>query len=83
MTHGQAPMVDTVYETNTEIDEVIRYGAVDSSFYDVVSKKAFLYGGAFVETQSMKLKSGIIILDFLHNEVEAIYRIDGSGSRIP
>jgi hypothetical protein len=82
MTHGQAPMVDTVYETNTEIDEVIRYGAVDSSFYDVVSKKAFLYGGAFVETQSMKLKSGIIILDFLHNEVEAIYRIDGSGAEV-
>ena len=71
--NAQRPISDTIYQDDQQIDEIIKYGARDSSYYDVKSKKAYLFGGAYVETLTSKLTAGAIILDFERHEVEASY----------
>jgi hypothetical protein len=71
--NAQGPISDTIYQDDVQIDEIIKYGARDSSYYDVPSKKAYLFGGAYVETLTSKLNAGVIILDFEQHEVEASY----------
>ena len=77
--NAQAPISDTIYLDDQQIDEIIKYGARDSSYYDVTSKKAYLFGGAYVETLTSKLTAGSIILDFEGHEVEASYIMDSDS----
>lgn len=79
---GQGIVRDTLYENQTSIDEIIRYGARDSSYYDVQTKRLYLYGGAYVETQSMKMKSGVMMIDLSKNEVEATYLMNAQGETV-
>lgn len=69
--HSQGIIVDTLYRDQSSLDEIIRYGSRDSSYYDVKTKRAYLYGGAYVETQTTRMKSGLIIIDLANNEIEA------------
>lgn len=82
ITLGQKPILDTIYENGRDFDEIIKYGARDSSFYDVKAKKAYLYGGAYMETLSTKLTAGTITIDFSLNEVEASYILDKDSNKI-
>jgi len=75
----QGNIQDTIYQNSTGIDEIVRYGARDSSFYEVQTKKVYLYGGAYVETPTSKINSGIITIDFSNNEIEASYYMDAKG----
>ena len=77
--NAQVPISDTIYLDDEQIDEIIKYGARDSSYYDVTSKKAYLFGGAYVETLTSKLTAGAIILDFEGHEVEASYILDSDS----
>jgi hypothetical protein len=76
---GQGNIADTVYQNASGMDEIVRYGARDSIFYDVTKKKVYLYGGAYVETQTSKINSGIIVLDFSNDEIEASTLVSEAG----
>ena len=76
---GYTQITDTIYQEKPAVEEIIRYGARDSSYYDVVSKKAYLYGGAYLETLTTKLTAGFILIDLERNEVEASYLISSDS----
>ena len=80
--NAQRVISDTIYQDDQQVDEIIKYGARDSSFYDVPSKKAYLYGGAYVETLTSKLTAGVIIIDFDQNEIEASYILNADSMAI-
>jgi hypothetical protein len=80
--NAQRVISDTIYQDDQQVDEIIKYGARDSSYYDVPSKKAYLYGGAYVETLTSKLTAGAIIIDFDQNEVEASYILNADSMAI-
>jgi len=77
--NGQGLYQDTLYQDQSNIDEIIRYGARDSSFYDVKTQRAYLYGGAYLETQTSKLTSGMMVIDLANNEIEATYVTNQQG----
>lgn len=79
---GQVPKGDTLYLDKKGLDEIIQYGAKDSSYFDAKLKRAYLYGSAFVETQSAKIKAGVIVVDFNSNEIEASFRTNELGEEI-
>ena len=79
---GQPLMKDTIYVEKTVMEEIVKYGAKDSSYYDAKNKRAYLFGASYVETQTSRIKAGIIVIDFELNEIEASYRINSSGEEI-
>lgn len=57
----------------------IVYGATDSKWFDLDSNLVHLYGEAFVNYGSLKLKAGYIVFDFKNNIATAEGIIDSTG----
>lgn len=53
------------------VTSVVKYGAVDSNFTDVALKEVHLYGKAFTDYETIKLKADYIVFNFDKNEVSA------------
>ncbi len=53
------------------LDDIIDYGAADSSFIDLKENQIHLFGQAFVKYKEYDLKAGYIIFDFDDNEASA------------
>ncbi len=53
------------------ITSVVKYGAVDSNFTDIEVKEVHLYGQAFTDYETIKLKADYIVFNFDKNEVSA------------
>jgi len=63
--------------SNDGLDDIIDYGAKDSSFVDVTENQIHLFGEAFVKYKKYDLKAGYIIFDFDDNEASA-FRLENS-----
>lgn len=61
------------------LDGVVDYGARDSMWFDVKNKQLHLYGNAFLNYTSIKLKADYILLDYAKNEVSAEPGTDSLG----
>jgi len=81
---GQEPVVitDTLEvkdSTNkTFINDDILYDASDSMHFDIVNKKVFLYGDAFIKYENTEIKADFIEIDWTKNQIFAKGRIDSS-----
>lgn len=73
---GQTDLKDTISIDEKTIDEIVKYSARDSIHHDFKNKKAYLYGDAKVDMGTITLQAGVIILDFILNEVEAKFILD-------
>ena len=67
------------------LDDIIDYGATDSSFVDLTENQIHLFGEAFVKYKKFDLKAGYIIFDFDDNEASAfrLERPDGIFEQKP
>ncbi len=59
------------------LDDIIDYGAADSSFVDLKENQIHLFGQAFVKYKKFDLKAGYIIFDFDDNEASA-FRLENA-----
>ena len=81
---GQEPVIitDTLEvkdSTNkTFINDDILYDASDSMHFDIVNKKVFLYGDAFIKYENTEIKADFIEIDWTKNQIFAKGRIDSS-----
>jgi len=64
------------------LDDIIDYGATDSSFIDLKENQIHLFGNAFVKYKKFDLKAGYIIFDFDDNEASAFNLTDALGKKI-
>ena len=62
-----------------DIDNPVFYNALDSSFFDLVEQKAYLYGEAKVVYGDITLTAEYIMMDFGQNEVYAHGVTDTAG----
>ncbi len=67
--------------SSNALDAVVDYGARDSMWFDVKNKQLHLYGGAFLNYTSIKLKADYILLDYEKNEVSAEPLTDSLGKQ--
>ncbi|GLR18375.1 hypothetical protein GCM10007940_29910 [Portibacter lacus] len=58
----------------------IVYGATDKKWFDLDSNLVHLYGNAFVEYGTLKLKAGYIVFDFKNNIATAEGVLDSAGN---
>lgn len=65
--------------SDNALDEVVDYGARDSMWFDVKNKQLHLYGDAYLNYTSIKLKAAYLLLDYEKNEVLAEPRPDSLG----
>jgi len=79
---AQNTLKDTLMLNDENIKDIVKYGARDSTHYNVKDKKAYLYGNAYVEMGESKLTAGMIVLDFKNNEVEAVYILDSNRNQV-
>ncbi len=79
---AQSLPADTVYVNESDLQEVITYGARDSIYSDLKNKLVFLYGGARVDMGEISLTAGYIEVDLDLNEVTAKYILDSIGEPI-
>lgn len=70
---------DTFRVSKDAIDKTIAYTADDSTWFDLNTRKAYLYGNAVVDYDGMKLKAALIIVDFQKRELYARGFTDSSG----
>jgi hypothetical protein len=81
---------DTVYKeqdsTNVkpkpeaQIEDLIERSAVDSIVQDVIHKKVYLYGKAYIKYQDIELKAERIEINFNNNTVIATGILDSTGA---
>ena len=73
--------VDTIiYKTNsTSLETTVLYVARDSNFFNMIERKAYLYGEAVVDYDDIKLQAEYIMMDFGNNEVYAYGIPDSTG----
>ena len=58
------------------ITSVIKYGALDSNFTNIVNKEVHLYGSAYANYETIKLKADYIVFNFATNIVSAYMSTD-------
>ncbi|MBP9194244.1 MAG: hypothetical protein KBF57_06135, partial [Saprospiraceae bacterium] len=58
------------------VTSIVKYGAIDSNFTDVTSKQVHLFGNAFTDYETIKLKADYIVFNFGQNEVSAFEKRD-------
>ncbi len=58
------------------VTSIVKYGAIDSNFTDVTSKEVHLFGNAFTDYETIKLKADYIVFNFGKNEVSAFEKRD-------
>jgi len=73
---------DTFRISKDAIDAIIDYKAEDSSYTDIATRKAYLWGNAQVKYDGLDLKADIIIIDFEKRQLYARGRIDSSGKYV-
>ena len=61
------------------INDDVLYNSSDSMRFDIVNKKVFLYGDAFIKYENTEIKADIIEIDWTRNQIFAKGRIDSSG----
>jgi len=61
------------------LDAKVDYKAKDSTIFDLVNKKVFLYGDAVIDYDDINLKAAYIEIDFEKNEVYATGMPDSTG----
>lgn len=61
------------------LDDIIDYGAKDSSFIDLKTNQIHLFGEAFVKYKKYDLKAGYIVFDFDKSEASAFQLTDANG----
>ncbi len=54
-----------------DVDDVVFASSSDSLFFDIRSKKMFVYGSGQLKYKQTELKSGLINVDFKSNDLEA------------
>jgi lipopolysaccharide assembly outer membrane protein LptD (OstA) len=64
------------------LDAKVEYKANDSTIFDLVHKKVFLYGQAEINYQDINLKADYIEINFEKNEVFATGRPDTTGKMV-
>ena len=62
---------DSIADKKTLILDLIKYSAKDSVKINKLKNEIFLYNEAVLEYQDMTLNSGVILLNYLDNEVYA------------
>ncbi|MEE9438263.1 MAG: putative LPS assembly protein LptD, partial [Saprospiraceae bacterium] len=67
----QEDLQTNIKKSNDGLDDIIDYGAVDSSYIDVKVNQIHLFGEAYIKYKSYNLKAGYIIFDFDKNEASA------------
>ena len=79
--------VDSVSTTNTtssikiaenDLDDIVKYKAVDSIIYDIPNKTVYLYGRANIKYQEMDMSAGFIKFNWDSSEVFAKATYDDS-----
>ena len=73
--------MDTFRISKDAIDDIIEYSADDSSHFDIIAKKAYLWGNARVKYEGMDLKAYLIIVDFSKRELYAKGIVDDSTGK--
>jgi lipopolysaccharide assembly outer membrane protein LptD (OstA) len=75
---------DSLADAATEemLDARVDYKASDSTIFDLVNKKVFLYGNAEINYDDINLKAAYIDIDFEKNEVFAMGMPDSTGKDI-
>ena len=61
------------------INDDILYDTSDSMRFDIVNRKVFLYGNAFIKYENTEIKADFIEIDWERNQIYATGRIDSSG----
>lgn len=74
--------MDTFRISKDAIDQVIEYKAEDSTYFNIASRKAYLWGKANVIYDGLNLKADIIIVDFGTRQLYARGRIDSTGKYV-
>ncbi|WP_235298403.1 putative LPS assembly protein LptD [Portibacter marinus] len=74
------PLPDNVKFSPDAPQSEIIYGATDRKWFDLDSNLVHLYGNAFVEYGTLKLKAGYIVFDFKNNIATAEGIIDSAGT---
>lgn len=64
------------------LDDEVLYDAQDSSHVDLVNDRIYLYGGAKVEYQKIKLSANFMVIDFANNVIEGYHSKDSVKVRI-
>jgi hypothetical protein len=73
------PGTDTFRISKDAIDAIIDYKAEDSSYTDIGSRKAYLWGKAQVKYDGLDLLADVIVIDFEKRQLYARGRIDSTG----
>jgi lipopolysaccharide assembly outer membrane protein LptD (OstA) len=64
------------------LDAKVDYKAIDSTLFDLVNKKVFLYGDAEINYNDINLKAAYIEINFEKNEVYATGMPDSTGKMV-
>jgi hypothetical protein len=70
---------DTFKISRDAIDAIIDYKADDSSYTDIRSRKAYLWGNAQVKYDGLDLQAAVIVIDFEKRQLYARGRFDSLG----
>jgi len=68
-----------VKESPNALESEVAYTCQDSNYFDVPGKKVFLYGGAVITYQEIKLEADYVEIDFEKNTVFATGLPDSTG----
>ena len=63
--------VDTLSQSNYDIDEIVEASSTDSLIFDINNKKMFIYGDGKLKYKQTELESGEIDLDFVSSDLNA------------
>jgi hypothetical protein len=73
---------DTAVKKKSEIEDPVKYSAVDSLFFDMENKTVHLYGDAHVEYQKIDLKAAYIEFNMADQTVYATGTPDSTGTNV-
>ncbi|MGB0430917.1 MAG: putative LPS assembly protein LptD [Bacteroidia bacterium] len=72
----------TVLLSKSALEEEVQYSAEDSIVYDIINKKAYLYGAAIIDYQDLHLEGHKVVIDWEKNQMSAYPKTDSSGKKV-
>lgn len=69
-------------KSKSQIEDIVYSESKDSLIFDVKNKKMYVYGAGALKYKQTNLNSGLIIVDYTKDELEAFGRIDSSNTKL-
>lgn len=73
---------ETLLLSKGALEEAVKYSAQDSIVYDIINRKAYLYGVAVIDYEDLHLEAHNVVIDWAKNEMTAYPKTDSAGKKI-